>query len=455
MRYEPISSSKSKGGSDFLKQAALVASIVAITAAACTGISLSKAGRLQFANEGQVLTSTGTEASIMNQFIRFPVLSQSQQDFASLSEMRNDLGDSLKGVDGSFKALVFGNTFDYYPLGTADEDDIKHFFKHIASSGDGRAACRSMIENEIWNYNVNLAETTHDTESDVYVGTGYSPKSLPFVTLPVLIADCNKAHPGVCVVGEAESTVLPWTLDTSERNLETSSSESIKDYTIKPGTQARLLMKANSEYRRKLTASFWSFKEVAACWTDSYDLLGFNSKGHSFLAAVPSDESSDCPMIAVHAAPDTTDLYHGEDGEERFDNLDKFAMVLTELPEDMIDFKVSMPLRKFYAAVDFARTAYDGSSYDLFQNNCHVFIFDVLAYLNVPYKSEGLKNDMADYATGMIMKDDKMKTALLNAVSNHSVQGNLMRRLRNEKFNVRFAVAKVIESHTVDLTNAF
>jgi len=30
------------------------------------------------------------------------------------------------------------------------------------------------------------------------------------VTRPVIVADCNGVHPGVCIVGEAEATVLPW-----------------------------------------------------------------------------------------------------------------------------------------------------------------------------------------------------------------------------------------------------
>ena len=52
------------------------------------------------------------------------------------------------------------------------------------------------------------------------------------------------------------------------------------------------IMTGNDYRRRRMTETFWELDEVAACWTESYDLVGFNLNGHSILAATPNNDKS-------------------------------------------------------------------------------------------------------------------------------------------------------------------
>jgi len=431
----------------------LLAKVLVTSAALATAFGLggyvrastTEKASINLTPEGFMVNSQGSDVSVMGRKPLFPVYSGT--DLKQVLNRRNLAEDTPENGH----ATLFGMSIEYYPLGTVDEKDVKQFFSHIAATGDGNAECKSDVDGFRWSYDIDLPVNGHDPSSNVFFGSGYLPDAIPYVSKPVIVVDCHNSHAGVCVVGESEATVLPWNVVSPpvdrERKLSAAADASVTvdDYKV---TTTRELMKSSHVYRRRMTETFWELDEVAACWTESYDLVGFNLKGHSILAAIPSNDKSSCPKISVDAAPDATDHYTDENGGDRFDNLDKFAMVFDDLPEGTIDFQVSMPLRKFYAAVDFARTMYDGSSYDVFQNNCHVFIFDVLAYLKVPYKSNEMKNTMADYATGMIMQDDKMKTSLLKAVSDHSVGGKLVGHVRSEKSTIRFAVTKVIEGHT-------
>jgi len=34
-----------------------------------------------------------------------------------------------------------------------------------------------------------------------------------------------------------------------------------------------------------MTESFWKLDEIAECWTESYDLIGYNANGHSEISS--------------------------------------------------------------------------------------------------------------------------------------------------------------------------
>lgn len=436
--------------------------------AAFIGSSSANRSEMYFSPEGFATTQNGVDVSVMSRKPLFPVFAG--LDLEMILNRRNLLEESAPS-DGT--CLFFGETISYSPLATVDKKDVQAFFQHIDATGDGQAECKTEVEGFRWSYDINFPVNGHDKEANVYFGSGYRTGEIPYISQPVIIIDCNKSHEGVCLVGEAEDTVLPWggisapnarkLADDKEHSAATIEDYKAHDY--------RRLMKTSNTYRalngnndsapvapsgRKMTESFWKLDEVAQCWTQSYDLILYNFKGHSLLGAVPSDESSSCPTIVVDARPDesTVHIEEGEGEEMKFDKLTKFVTVLDgDLPEekDLIIFGVSMPLRKFYAAVDFARDQSDTSSYDVLTNNCHVFIFDVLAYLKVPYKSNAMTTKMTEYASDMIMQNDRMKETLLNALSDHGVGGKLVRKLRSEKAAVKFAVRKVIESHHVDV----
>ncbi len=86
-------------------------------------------------------------------------------------------------------------------------------------------------------------------------------------------------------------------------------------------------------------------------------------------------------------------------------------------------------------------------SFDYLHNNCHVFIFDVLALLKVPYNSYPMKNQLVEYATNSIMQNDEAKTNILNSIERDQGLKSKICFLRGEKAIVRVAVMKVIEDH--------
>ncbi len=86
-------------------------------------------------------------------------------------------------------------------------------------------------------------------------------------------------------------------------------------------------------------------------------------------------------------------------------------------------------------------------SFDYLHNNCHVFIFDVLALLKVPYNSYPMKNQLVEYATMSIMQNDEAKTNILNSIKSDYGHKSTIYFLRGEKAIVRKAVVKVIEDH--------
>ena len=321
-----------------------------------------------------------------------------------------------------------------------DEIEVHNFFAHIAATGDGRAECRTELGGFRWSYDVDFPVNGLDVESNVYFGTGFVAESIPYVSLPVLVVDCNKAHAGVCIVGEADKTVLPWSTETGlARRLKNNDADAaIKSVT---GNHiSRIAMKTGNQYRR-MTETFWQTDDIAKCWTEQYNLVGYNLAGHSVLGAIPSDSTSTCPKIAVHAAF----------GDDKNAELYKTATLLEAVPEEgLFEFGVSMSLRKFYAAVDHARVSYGGEgaqTYDVVSDNCHVFIFDVLAYLQVPYKKDNMKNKLIKYGTDSIMKSEESKTKILKSVSEKGVAGKLMRTLRSERAVIKQVVTATVEKH--------
>ena len=316
---------------------------------------------------------------------------------------------------------------------------MQNFFAHIAATGDGRAECRTELGGFRWSYDIDFPVNGLDVESNVYFGTGFVAESVPYVSLPVLVVDCNKAHAGVCVVGEAERTVLPWSTETGVARKLKNDDAAIESVT---GNHiSRIAMKTGQEYRRRMTETFWQTDDIAKCWTEQYNLVGYNLAGHSVLGAIPSDSTSTCPKIAVHAAF----------GDDKNAELYKMALLLEAVPEEgLFEFGVSMSLRKFYAAVDHARVSYGGEgaqTYNVVSDNCHVFIFDVLAYLQVPYKKDNMKNKLIKYGTDSIMKSEESKAKILKSVSEKGVAGKLMRTLRSERAVINQVVTATVEKH--------
>ena len=115
----------------------------------------------------------------MNQMIIFPVFA----DMNLASVLQNC--DESKDAASRGGAFLFGNTIEYVPLTTAK-------CTHIAMPGDERAKCKNKLDDVMWNYDVDFAVNDQDPTSNVYTGTGYAPQStIPFVSLPVIIADCH------------------------------------------------------------------------------------------------------------------------------------------------------------------------------------------------------------------------------------------------------------------------
>jgi hypothetical protein len=375
------------------------------------------------------------------------------------------------------QANLFGTTFDYVALGTVDQDEIEKYFAHISVSGDGSAECKTNQERFSWNYAVNLPTNGYDPESKVYFGTGFDGGSIPYVQGEVVIADCNDSHPGVCIVGDANATVLPWRSDVSssssdsmenDRNLNESTEDSSSIGSINEYTRSLARIQPKHETilvrRRLVTASFWELDEVAVCWTDEYDLVGYTN-GHQAIVAAPSDPASPCPIIAIDAGyavlPQTENKDDDEiqtvssaPPEEEIKTLAKYITVVRRDDFgsfDTLDLGYKMPLRKFYLAVENARTSVKTEKhYDIISNNCAVFILDVLAYLKLPYKETKMKSSLVNYVVDGLIENEEVKNKILDSVSKQGTTAGVWRHLRSDKAIMKHVVGSFIEKHHLD-----
>jgi Tfp pilus assembly major pilin PilA len=356
------------------------------------------------------------------------------------------------------QANLFGTTFDYVALGTVDQDEIEKYFAHISVSGDGSAECKTNQERFSWTYAVNLPTNGYDPESKVYFGTGFDGGSIPYVQGEVVIADCNDSHPGVCIVGDTNAIVLPWKSDVPSSSSDTMENDrnlnSIHLIDNKHGGLGR---------RRLVTASFWELDEVAVCWTDEYDLLLYTN-GHQVIVAAPSDPASQCPIIAIDAGYAVHPQTENKDDEEfqavssapevDIKTLAKYITVVRrdEFDSfDTLDLRYKMPLRKFYLAVENARTSVKTEKdYDIISNNCAVFILDVLAYLKLPYKETKMKSSLVNYVADGLIENEEVKNKILDSVSKQGTTAGVWRHLRSDKAIMKHVAGSFIEKHHLD-----
>lgn len=370
------------------------------------------------------------------------------------------------------QANLFGATFDYVALGTVDQDEIENFFYHISVSGDGSAECKTDQEGFSWTYAVNLPTNGYDPKSKVYFGTGFDEGSIPYVQGEVVIADCNDSHPGVCIVGDANASLLPWRSSVSssssdsmenDRNLNESTEDSSSIGSINEYTDGLIGLKGYDKPRRLVTASFWELDEVAMCWTDEYDLVGYTN-GHQVIVAAPSDPASPCPIIAIDAGYAVHPQTENKDDEEiqtvssapeeEIKTLTKYITVVCRDDFDSfdtLDLGYKMPLRKFYLAVENARTSVKTEKdYDIINNNCAVFILDVLAYLKLPYKETKMKSSLVNYVADGLIENEEVKNKILDSVSKQGTTAGVWRHLRSDKAIMKHVVGSFIEKHHLD-----
>jgi hypothetical protein len=80
-----------------------------------------------------------------------------------------------------------------------------------------------------------------------------------------------------------------------------------------------------------------------------------------------------------------------------------------------------MPLRKFYLAVENARTSVETEKdYDIISNNCGIFILDMLAYLKLPYKETKMKSSLVNYVADGLIENEEVKNKVPDSVSKQS-----------------------------------
>ena len=109
-----------------------------------------------------MVTRYGNDISAMGRKPLFPVFHGIDLEPCDLSGNATDNGN----------AVLFGNSINYFPIGTVDDKNIQDFFSHIAATGDGNAKCKSDIGGFRWSHDVDFPVNGHDTDSNVFFGSG-------------------------------------------------------------------------------------------------------------------------------------------------------------------------------------------------------------------------------------------------------------------------------------------
>jgi hypothetical protein len=118
---------------------------------------------------------------------------------------------------------------------------------------------------------------------------------------------------------------------------------------------------------------------------------------------------------------------------------------------DTLDLGHKMPLKKFYLAVENARTSVETEKdYDIISNNCAVFILDVLAYLKLPYKETKMKSSLVNYVADGLIENEEVKNKVLDSVSKQSTIAGVWRHLHSDKAIIKHVVESFIEEHHLD-----
>ena len=438
-----------------------------ITLSVLKGTTNAVIGGTSVTSDGFIVSAdTHKDVSVMTRKPLFPVYAGVDLD-RTLRNRELSTNDDLKNGE----AVLFGDKISYIPLGTIDEMDVKTFFSHIASTGDGTAECKTDLGGFVWSYDIDFPVNGFDPESKVYFGTGYNANSIPFVSEPVIIVDCNEVHSKVCIAGEAKSDVLPFphfgpgwsgrSLLSSKQGIEKIGINSYKE-------DEQFMSRQLSGYRRSrarhlLDATFWELDEIANCWTADYELALY-SMGHLFIAAIPhnydisdpSNKSSSCPIIAVDAGYSQEEAgKKSANHEENPKTLSKHVLVVNDLPKDgVLHFGNRMKLRNFYNAVEAARTtSEESSSFDITANNCATFPLDVMSGLHINYKGKDMYRDLVNYIVDGLMKSDKTKEHILGAVkektsSTAGATGRMLHSLRSERAVMKSVVESYIKMYS-------
>jgi hypothetical protein len=215
--------------------------------------------------------------------------------------------------------------------------------------------------------------------------------------------------------------------------------------------------------RRLVTSSFWERDEVALCLSDEYDLLLYTN-GHLVIVSAPSDPTSQCPIFAIDAGYAVLPQTENKDDEEfqavssapevDIKTLAKYFTVVHRDDFgsfDTLDLGYKMPLRKFYLAVENARTSVKTEEdYDIIDNNCAIFILDVLAYLKLPYKETNMKRSLVNYVADGLIENEEVKNKILDSVSKQGATAGVWRHLRSDNAIIEHVVGSFIEKHHLD-----